>query len=90
MKGMDTVLEALRNGPAIVCYAKCGQCEYRGEHRKEWHTWADDDEAADMMDRGHPDPRTQQCGCHCQRGAVPPDLAPEMELADDYERNDHQ
>ena len=50
----------------IVCYTKCWSCQF-GEHDKEWHTWADEDDIAHAANTGQPDPSDTRCGCYCQR-----------------------
>ena len=68
MKGMDQLLEALKNRPesVMVCYTKCWSCQF-GEHDKTCHTWADDEDVAHALSTGQPDPSSQRCGCCCQK-----------------------
>jgi len=62
------IVAAIRQGSAIVCYAKCWPCQF-GQCTDEPHTWMDDD---DREHAGIPASATaaelatqKPCGCHC-------------------------
>lgn len=57
--------QAIADGNAIVCYARCqpcmfGQCYDPPQH----HGWADDDDREHARNTGQPEP-TGRCGCPC-------------------------
>lgn len=70
------VLEALKRGDGIICYAKCHSCMFQS-CPGGWHTWADDpSDWESAIAAGKPDPRESKCGCPCADG---PDLHIEPE-----------
>ena len=75
----DEVLEALKSGKGIICYAKCHSCMFQ-QCPGGWHTWADDpSDWESAVAAGKPDPRKSKCGCSCADG-------PELEM--DYSEPD--
>jgi hypothetical protein len=67
-KQLADVVDALKQGNAIVCYAKCWPCQF-GQCTDEPHTWMDDD---DRDHAGIPKTTTpgeladqKPCGCPC-------------------------
>ena len=72
------IVDALRAGNAIVCYAKCWPCQF-GQCSTEPHTWMDDEDAAHA---GLTVPKTPEewaalavekpCGCDCNQREVTP------------------
>ncbi len=67
------ILAALRNGPAIVCYAKCWPCQM-GQHDDIPHTWMDSDgreHAGIPADKPLDELAVEKpCGCHCNAANV--------------------
>jgi hypothetical protein len=67
-KQFAEVVDALRQGNAIVCYAKCWPCQF-GQCTDQPHTWMDDEdrEAASIpADTTAAQLAAQKpCGCHC-------------------------
>lgn len=62
------VVDAIKQGSAIVCYAKCWPCQF-GDHDDQPHTWMDSD---DREHAGIPASTTaaelaeqKPCGCWC-------------------------
>ena len=62
------VAEAIAAGSAVVCYARCWECQF-GQHYEppEWHTWADIEDVEHASATGQPDPSTFRCGCPCAK-----------------------
>jgi hypothetical protein len=64
------VLQALKRGEAIICYARCWSCMLQ-QCPGGWHTWADDpSDWEPAIAAGKPDPRESKCGCPCADGPV--------------------
>jgi len=65
---VQEVVDALRFGPAIVCYTKCWPCQF-GQHfdPPEPHTWGDDEDFEHAKATGQPEPGN--CGCWCAKAA---------------------
>jgi hypothetical protein len=75
------VLEALKSGAGIICYAKCHSCMFQ-QCPGGWHTWADDpSDWESAVAAGKPDPRKSKCGCPCADG---PELERDPEPDWDY------
>lgn len=67
-KQLADVVDALKQGTAIVCYAKCWPCQF-GQCTDQPHTWMDDE---DRQHAGVPAGTTaaeladlKPCGCPC-------------------------
>lgn len=62
--------EAIAAGGAVVCYAKCWECQF-GDHYDppRAHTWMDDEDAAHAGVTLPVDPNLpgKLCGCSCAR-----------------------
>lgn len=49
-----------------IRYARCGACEYLGEHPNRPHSWADAEDIAHAAATGQPEP-TETCACPCAK-----------------------
>lgn len=62
------IVDAIKRGDAIVCYAKCWPCQF-GQCTDEPHTWMDDDDRAHAGIPASMPPAQlaaeKPCGCHC-------------------------